>query len=153
MIPKIEKSVFVPLKPDAAFRLFANDMARWWPLDSHSLSASSGAQAQTVTVEPHAGGKVIETMADGSTADWATITDWTPGARLSLDWYVGRDPSDATQVEVTFLPEAEGTRVDLVHDGFDQLGKGGAETAVGYRTGWARVLGQCYAGACALEVA
>ncbi|MEM9550292.1 MAG: SRPBCC domain-containing protein [Pseudomonadota bacterium] len=153
MTLRVEKSVHVPLPPDEAFRVFTDDIALWWPLDSHSLSASRGDVAETVAMEPRTGGKVTETLPDGSHANWATITDWTPGARLSLDWYVGRDPSEATQISVTFLADADGTRVDLVHDGFENLPERVAETAAGYQSGWDRVLGECFTAACLRKAA
>lgn len=153
MIPAIEKSVQVPLAPSDAFRVFTSDIALWWPLDTHSLSAQNGQSAQSVAVEPRIGGKIVETKPDGSTADWATITDWTPGARLSFDWYVGRDPSEATQIRITFMANDNGTRVDLIHDGFDRLGAQGVDIARGYQTGWDGVLGQCYVSACQRKAA
>ena len=152
-IAPVEKTLLVPLRPDEAFELFTDGMATWWPLDSHSMAAQTGqGAASDVTVEPRKGGRIYETMPDGSRSDWATITDWTPGARLAFDWYVGRDPSQATQVSVTFLPEGNGTRVDLVHDGFDRT-DGGAVMRENYHSGWDMVLGARFAGACVKEVA
>ncbi|MEM8731496.1 MAG: SRPBCC domain-containing protein [Pseudomonadota bacterium] len=146
-IAPVEKSLLVPLHPKDAFDLFTDGMRIWWPLDSHSMSAQSTRQpAADVTVEPQVGGKIYETLPDGNTAEWATITDWTPGARLAFDWYVGRDPAEATQVAVTFLPEGNGTRVLLVHDGFGRLADGDSLRA-GYHTGWDMVLGARYGGA------
>ncbi|MBB94421.1 MAG: hypothetical protein CML68_07455 [Rhodobacteraceae bacterium] len=143
----VEKTLLVPLHPDAAFDLFTAGMAAWWPLDSHSMTAqTAGGAAEDVTVEPFEGGRIYETMPNGATSDWATITDWTPGARLAFDWYVGRDPSQATQVSVTFLPEGNGTRVELVHDGFDRL-PDGAQMRGNYHMGWDMVLGARYGGA------
>ncbi len=140
MIPKIEKTVHVPLPPQDAFEIFVRDISKWWPLDTHSLSAQGGKTARSVSIEQRTGGKITETKSDGTTADWATITDWTPGARFSFDWYVGRDPAEATTVSITFMPDADGTRVDLVHDGFDKLVAAGIETAKAYREGWDGVL-------------
>lgn len=143
MLDAIEKTLVVPIGPRDAFELFTAGMSSWWPLESHSLSGTSEAD---VTVEPHEGGRIYETLPDGGRADWATITEWVPGARLAFDWYVGRDPSEATQVSVTFLPEGNGTRVALVHDGFDRLA--GGESMHGmYQSGWDMVLGARFGGA------
>ncbi len=143
MLDAVEKTLVVPIGPDEAFDLFTNGMSGWWPLESHSIS---GAAEADVTVEPHKGGRIYETLPGGGRADWATITEWVPGARLAFDWYVGRDPAEATQVSVTFLPEGTGTRVELVHDGFDRLA-GGAQMRGGYDSGWDMVLGARYGGA------
>ncbi|MEO1732160.1 MAG: SRPBCC domain-containing protein [Pseudomonadota bacterium] len=153
MTETIIKTVHVPISPDAAFDMFAGNLQAWWPVETHSLSAQSGARPKDITVEPHVGGRIIETMHDGSTVNWATITDWTPGARLSFDWYVGRDPSEATQVAVTFLPEPAGTRVDLTHGGFDRLGSQAAILHQNYHSGWDHVFGTRFSAACATRAA
>lgn len=126
MIEKIEKSVTVPLTRDAAFTLFTRQISRWWPVARHSFAPANhehapGDTAQ-ITVEPHKGGRIFEVLADGHQAAWATITDWTPGHRVSFDWYAGRDPAQATTVAVTFTQTDTGaTHIRLVHDGFDAL--------------------------------
>ena len=146
-IAPVEKTLLVPLRPAEAFELFTDGMAKWWPLDSHSMTAQTGqGVASDVTVEPREGGRIYETMPDGSRSDWATITDWTPGARLAFDWYVGRDPGGATRVAVTFLPEGNGTRVELVHDGFDRLSDG-VELHGNYDSGWTLVFSTRFGGA------
>ena len=152
-IPAIEKTVTVPLPPKEAFRVFTADLNLWWPVDSHSLSANTGDMPRKVELEPRDGGRITETLADGRRADWATITDWRPGEAFALDWYVGRDPSEATQVRVRFEAEGPGTRVILIHDGFDRLGAGGPEMAANYTHGWDGVLGNHYCPACLSQAA
>ena len=98
-------------------------------------------------MEPRVGGHVIETRPDGTDAPWASVTAWEPGRRFALDWHLGRDETEATRLDVTFTGTEAGTRVDLVHDGFDRLAEGEAMCA-SYRSGWDEVLGTCYGGAC-----
>jgi len=119
MTAKIEKSVTVPLPRDAAFRLFTANIAKWWPLARHSQAAANSQTAGQLRLEPGEGGKIIETQTDGKDTAWATITDWTPGHRVSFNWYAGRDPDQATTVAVTFTDQGAGTRVDLVHSGLE----------------------------------
>lgn len=152
-IPAIEKTVSVPLTRDDAFRVFTADIALWWPGQSHSLSARTGAQPRDISMDPHVGGKIRETLSDGSFADWATITDWRQGEGFAFDWYVGRDPADATQVSVQFIDDGAQTIVTLRHDGFDRLGTAGAEMAANYNTGWDKVLGASYYAACMKQAA
>lgn len=149
MTDPIKKSVTVPLDRQSAFELFTSGIDRWWPKDSHSLAAGDGTGDQAkVRVEPRTGGHVIETLPDGSEAPWATVTDWAPGERFGMRWYVGRDADEATQVDIRFTQTDGGTRVDLTHGGFDVLG-GEAETmCANYASGWDHVLGRCYAGQC-----
>lgn len=149
MTLRIEKRLTVPLAPRDTFDLFTAGIDRWWPKDSHSLSASAGLPARRVTVEPRLGGRILEEAHDGATHPWGTITEWCPGEALAFDWYVGHPRAEATQVRVTFLPHEGGTRVDLVHSGFEARGAEAAEACRRYRTGWDLVLGRCYGGACA----
>lgn len=148
-IAPVHRSVTVPLPPDEAFRVFTDDIALWWPTDSHSLSAQEEEDAVDVEIEPRVGGQVIETRHDGRPAPWADVTHWEPGRRLALDWYVGRDRDEATQVEVTFTPtDSGGTLVEVIHGGFDRLGSEGETLAANYNGGWAFVLGTCFGHAC-----
>ena len=150
MIDPVEKSIFVPLPPARAFALFTEHMADWWPLDTHSISANrDGTNPHTVTFEPHLGGRVLETCSDGEIRAWATITDWQPGVRFVLSWYVGRTEDQATVVDVRFEPEADGTRLLLTHSGFDVLGDQGLQNRTGYNGGWTGVLESAFLKHCA----
>lgn len=143
----IRKTVTVPLTPDQAFDLFTTGMGRWWPGDTHSLSARDGKSPQRLEVEPRRGGQIWETTHDGQRLPWARITQWQPGRQFAFNWYVGTDEEEATQVVVAFSQTETGTRVDLTHSGFDQV-TGGAQMATSYRTGWDIVLTTCFGGAC-----
>ena len=150
MTAPVKKTVTVPLDTKTAFDLFTDGIDRWWPKDSHSLAARSGeGDRARVRVEPREGGRVIETLPDGTEAPWGTVTHWTPGRRFALDWYVGRDPEDATRLDVVFTQTDAGTRVDLTHDRWEAHGDKAAEVSAHYGSGWDHVLGHCFAGACA----
>ena len=145
MTDPIRKSVTVPVPPMEAFDLFTKAIDSWWPKSSHSLSAQTGdGDKARVFIEPFIGGQVIETRADGSTAAWARVTGSKPGAQLNLAWHVGRDEDEATTLEVRFVSHGAGTRVDLTHDGFDNLKDEAQTVQFRYRTGWDTVLGHCY---------
>jgi len=146
----IRKSISVPLPPEEAFDLFTAGIDRWWPMETHSLTMDS--ETASVRVEPHVGGRILETRPDGSDAPWATVTGWEPGRRFAVSWYVGRPESEATDLEVIFTGTTEGTRVDLTHGGFDAHADG-AKACAGYTEGWDHVLGRCYAGRCIAAVA
>ncbi|MEM9436841.1 MAG: SRPBCC domain-containing protein [Pseudomonadota bacterium] len=149
----IVKTVDVPLPPDEAFRLFTEDLAAWWPMESHSLSAFDDELPKTVEVEPKEGGKVLEERQDGSRHPWGTITAWEPGHRFAMDWHVGRPAEEATKLDVRFMPHGNGTRVSLTHGGWTALGAQASGIHKGYFTGWDLVFGQCYFEHCAGEAA
>ena len=66
---------------------------------------------------------------------------WEPPARFAMTWYPGSDASQATELEVRFAAEGDGTRVDLVHSGWEILAERAQESRGGYDDGWVEVLG------------
>ena len=138
-IAPVRKSITVPSKPAAAFRRFTDGIAEWWPLESHSVSASAEAR---VAMEGRLGGLIRETALDGTEHLWGTVTEWDPPRRVAFTWHPGRPADTRQEVTVTFRPAGEGTRVDLVHTGWEHLGEDGAKMRAGYDTGWDFVLGR-----------
>lgn len=142
-IPPVEKTLSVPWPPAEAFDRFAGRIGEWWPLATHSVGRE---RARTCAIEPRVGGRVYETLDDGTEHVWGTVTAWEPPSRLAFTWHPGRDPGTRQEVEIAFRPEAGGTLLELVHDGWERLGERAAETRAEYSPGWDAVLG-LYAGA------
>jgi DNA-binding transcriptional ArsR family regulator/uncharacterized protein YndB with AHSA1/START domain len=140
-IAPVTKSFVVRLPVREAFQLFTAGINRWWPLGTHSVF---GDQAISCAVDARAGGRVYEVHADGRTSEWGRVLAWEPPHRLACSWYPGRDSETAQELEVTFQGEAGGTRVTLVHAGWEHLGEDGPQTRANYDTGWDGVL-QAYA--------
>ena len=130
----IQKSVTVPLSPDAAFDLFTRDISRWWPA-KHTRSGKS----VQIEGEPHPGGRITEIAPDGNRFLWG----WDVGRYLSFTWHPGAPEDQATIVAVSFITTKDGTRVDLTQGGFDVLGDLADAVSTTYLRGWALVLG-CY---------
>lgn len=134
-VAPIVKSVVVPRAPEDAFRLFTEGIATWWPLGGrHSLYENAG----TAILEGRVGGRLYEVSADGEEGLWGTVTAWEPPHRLAHTWHPGRGEETAQEVEVRFLPEAGGTRVELEHRGWERA----PEKRTGYEEGWEIVLGR-----------
>lgn len=141
----IVKQITVPLSPDRAFKLFTQEMADWWPLETHSLSAQGeGNTAPHVEVPAELGAQVLETLPDGSKAPWGRVTEYDPGKAFAMSWHVGRPEDQSSHVRVSFDVVADGTRVTLVHDNWAAMGEGAATLRAGYNTGWDMVLGGRY---------
>jgi uncharacterized protein YndB with AHSA1/START domain len=131
----ITKSVVVPLKPKDAFELFTARVASWWPLGGrHSLFDD----AKTAVVEGGVGGRVYEISADGEEGLWGTIKVWEPPHRLVSTWHPGRSEETAQEIEIVFVPDGDGTRVELEHRGWERA----PEKRAGYDEGWDGVLGR-----------
>jgi uncharacterized protein YndB with AHSA1/START domain len=120
----IRKSVMVRVPVETAFRVFTAELRSWWPLASKSVTQE---EAETVVVEPGVGGRVYERVRSGEEHLWGEVLVWEPPARFAFSWHPGRAAETAQEVDVRFTAVDEGTRVDLVHGGFEQLvGPGGA---------------------------
>ena len=133
----VMKSFAVKLPISAAFRLFTSEIGRWWPLSTHSVF---GEAATTCAVDEQVGGRIYEVDADGRQSEWGRILSWEPSSLFACSWYPGRDPDSAQELKVTFQSEADGTRVTLIHAGWERLGEQGSETRTGYDQGWDSVL-------------
>jgi uncharacterized protein YndB with AHSA1/START domain len=141
----VTHSVLVPLAPDAAFELFTDRFGDWWPKDSHHILDSPAAEA---ILEPREGGRWYERANDGSECDWGYVREVDRPARIRLAWHLtpewkfDPDPAKATEVEVTFTAENDGTRVTLEHRGFAVHGDAGAamRTSVDSDGGWSSLL-------------
>ena len=132
----LTKSVVVATGVDRAFALFTARMGDWWPLLTHSVG---GENAAGVVMEGWEGGEIIESLADGSTTSWGTITVWEPSRRVAFTWHPGTPVEEATRVEVTFAPHAADTLVTLVHSGWASR-PDGERARIGFDRGWDIVL-------------
>ena len=98
--------------------------------------------------EPRAGGRLVETARDGTEHPWGTVSAWEPGRRVAFSWHPGRDPASAQWIEVAFRANPAGTRVTLVHGGWEALGERATASREAYRNGWPTVFGQRYRDFC-----
>ncbi len=65
---------------------------------------------------------------------------WEPPRRVVFTWRRHANPDVALEVDVRFEPDGDGTRVQLEHRGFEQLGAEAEEIRAGYESGWPAVL-------------
>jgi uncharacterized protein YndB with AHSA1/START domain len=126
----------VACAPERAFDLWATRTSAWWPA-SHSVS---GEPDLTVTFEPHPGGRIYERTPAGTEHDWGEVLAWEPPHRLAYSWHLRQDRRDATHVEITFAPDGAGTRVAILHAGWERLGDRGDALRDRNRRGWSGLL-------------
>jgi hypothetical protein len=62
--------------------------------------------------------------------------EWAPPRRLAYLWHLRQDRADATRVEISFAPAAEGTEVTIVHSGWERLGARGEDLRERNVRGW-----------------
>ncbi len=140
----VRRSVIVKAPPDRAFQAFVGNIGRWWPR-SHAINGKPLAEA---VLEPKVGGRWYEISEDGSTCDWGKVLAYEPPGRLLLAWQIDADwkydPELITEVEVQFIAEGSGTRVELEHRNIERFGAKAAEVAgmIGSDAGgWLFILG------------
>jgi uncharacterized protein YndB with AHSA1/START domain/uncharacterized protein YciI len=138
-LPPIRRQVVVPAPAPTAFRVFADEIGLWWPIDELSVCGPGSGVA-------FRDGRLVERGPAGQEAIWGTVLDWDPPRRLRLTWHPGADPGRAGEVEVTFTPvTAAQTLVTLEHRGWDRLPEPAAARAE-HERGWPAVVGRYVAG-------
>ena len=138
-VEPVRKQIVVPLSQPDAFRLFTDEIGSWWPLETHSVA---GDDAVGCEFEPYPGGRIYERASNGSIHTWGTVEAWDAPNLIAMSWHPGRTPQMAQRLEVTFVPVEEGTRLDLVHTGWERLGESATAERGRYHTGWDMVLGR-----------
>ena len=114
---KVSKSIVVDAPPARAFELFV-DQERWWPVKTHHLAQPAGERA---VLEPFVGGRWYEVSSDGSETDWGRVLAFEPPHRILLSWQMSADwthepdPERSSEIEVTFIAEAD-NRTRLVYE-------------------------------------
>ena len=139
MIEPIRASVTVDCAQERAFRFFTERMDTWWPLDVHSIAVDDRdgtVKAEAVVVEGREGGRIYEVMSDGAEGSWGTILAWEPPSRVVIAWKPNTSDNPPTELEITFVPRGERTRVDLEHRGWERLGELAEAARGGYGEGW-----------------
>jgi uncharacterized protein YndB with AHSA1/START domain len=133
----VEKSVTVSVPVERAFEVFTAEIGTWWPLRTHAVDTE---RSETVVMEGRVGGRLFERTPTGEEHVWGTLVAWEPPNRIVYSWHPGRGEETAQEVEITFSPEAEGTRVDIRHYGWEKLGDRLEETVASYNEGWDKVI-------------
>ncbi len=147
----VQAAVEVAAPPARAFAVFTSHMGAWWPIASHHIG---DADAADIVIEPRVGGRWYELGVDGTACDWGSVAVWEPPHRVVLIWQLSStfalDRSLRTEVEVRFLPLADGTtRVTVEHRGLEAYGDAAAEMRdrFGSPNGWTGIVARFAAAA------
>jgi uncharacterized protein YndB with AHSA1/START domain len=136
-IEPVHKTLLVSCSPERAFEVFTREIGSWWPLGSHSIGGDKIAE---VVFEEHVGGRIFERHDDGGEGEWGRVLAWDPPVRFVMTWYPGHDPAEATELEVRFAADGDGTRVELEHRGWEILAGRAQGSRDSYDSGWGDVL-------------
>ena len=128
----VRKSVRVRASVERAFSVFVEQMETWWPATHHIGKTPF----EAIFVEPRVGGRWYERNVQGDLCDWGKVLAWEPPHLVRLSWHVGPghdspdwvcdpDPAKASEVEIRFSADAEGsTLVELEHSKLERHGEG-----------------------------
>jgi uncharacterized protein YndB with AHSA1/START domain len=142
----VRKSISVKCSVARAFNVFTEGFDSWWP-KTHHIGNSPMTKG---IIEGFVGGRCYSEQVDGTECDWGTVLAWEPPYRLVFawqidpDWKYEPDIAKASEVEVTFTPQDDGsTRVELEHRYFHRHGPGFEKMrdGVGSPNGWGAMLG------------
>ena len=136
-ITPVRKSLRVECTPERAFEVFTAEVGTWWPTRTHSIHKEG---VTGVVLEQREGGEMYELAEGGEREHWGRVTAWEPPRRLVLAWHVNPERAGPTEIEVTFTPEDDGTRVVLEHRNWEAAGEGADEMRDNYDGGWDLVL-------------
>jgi uncharacterized glyoxalase superfamily protein PhnB len=95
--------VDVGVDPEAAFRIFTEEIDLWWVRGPANFY--DGARAWGMRFEPGVGGRFLQVNAGAEDRVLGRVTAWQPGARLAYE------TGDGAVVEVRFQATPGGTRV------------------------------------------
>lgn len=124
--PPVLRAALVRCDVEEAFAAFTDRIGAWWPLPTHGLL---GERAGGVAF---ADGRLVERSVDGEEVVWGEVLAWEPPHRLVVSWHPGRDADDASEVEVRFAADGDGTRVELEHRGWERFGEDAMRRRRGY---------------------
>jgi uncharacterized protein YndB with AHSA1/START domain len=119
---QVEVTTVVAADPATAFEVFTDDVDAWW---AHRPSfRSSLAPRGQMRFEGGEGGRLVEIWdeAAGRLHVLGRILVWKPGDRLVFEWRptLFRE-GETTHVDVRFERVAGGTRVTLLHGGWESI--------------------------------
>lgn len=137
IVEPIRKSIVVPLTRAEAYELFTSGISIWWPFNGHSVSKE---RARRAVVESRIPGRVYEIRDDGEEFDWGRVTRWSPPKRFGMTWHPGRSPQSEQPLEIQFLADDNGTRVELEQRDWEVLGERAVAMRNEYDAGWDVIL-------------
>ena len=138
----VHKTLDLACAPDTAFRVFTEEIGRWWPLASHALGA-----AVDCAVEGWVGGRIFQRDTEGNETSWGRVLAWSPPQGLRFSWHLRNAEELAQEVAVRFTVAGTGTRLTLEHRGFEKRPDEAQALVESYDVGWDRVLAEYRAAA------
>ena len=142
-VDPLEASVTVDLPPESAFERFTAGFGTWWPAE---FTWSQPGLLEWIGMDGRLDGLLSELGPHGFRVDWGRVVAWEPPARLAFLWQIGADrvpvpdPARASTVTVTVEPADGGSRVRVIHDGWERHGDGAQQYRADFQQAWPMAL-------------
>lgn len=102
------------------FAAFTEEIGQWWR--PNALFQLTPRGDGVLRFEPGPEGRLVTELPNGKVFEIGRITAWAPGEKLAFTWrQASFTPEQFTQVEVTFEPVGEATRVTVTHRGWEAV--------------------------------
>jgi len=82
----------------------------------------TGHRPKKIVFTPKVGGKITETLFDGSQADCGKVLEFSPVRKLALAWRISITERKATREDVAFRENGDRSVVRLTHSDCDAFG-------------------------------
>ncbi len=116
-------SLRIAAPPDRVFRAFTEDIGAWWR--PHSLLPLTPRGDGALFFEPGPNGRLATKLPNGNVFEIGRVTVWSSGEKLVFTWrHASFAPDQATEVDVTFEPVDDGTRITVEHRAWDKIPPG-----------------------------
>ncbi len=129
----IRKTIRVRRSPEEVYYAFTACIHEWWP------QAYNWGEGGRMVLEAAVGGRVLQRFPDGTEIVIGAVYAAESPTRLGFTWKWPEWQAH-TDVEVHFHGEGEGTRIELVHSGWERLGDLAQDWMTDYSRGWDEVL-------------
>ncbi|MEZ4444177.1 MAG: SRPBCC domain-containing protein [Polyangiaceae bacterium] len=120
---RVRVSVRVDVERAEAFRIFTEEIDRWW---RHGMAYRvAGKRRGIIALEPRLGGRLyesFETKSGPKIIETGKVLVWQPPERLRLEWRnVNFAADEVTHVDVAFELSGGSTLVTVTHSGWSSL--------------------------------
>lgn len=123
MASRVLVALRVKASPTRAFEAFTAEIGQWWR--PNAMFRFTPREPGVLSFELDGKGRglrLIETRAGDKVFEIGLVRVWQPGVRLVFSWRQATfTPDQITEVEVTFEPVGEETRVSVTHTGWDSV--------------------------------
>jgi hypothetical protein len=75
----------------------------------------TGHRQKKIVFTPKVGGKITETLFDGSQTDWGKVLEFTPVRKLVIAWHISITERKATRIDIAFRENGDRSVVTLTH--------------------------------------